>query len=51
MHPALNQDRRHPELPIGPVDAVYVWQYPDPPVPLGHGAIDRGAGLHRILHP
>lgn len=28
MHPALNQDRRHPELPIGPVDAVYVWQYP-----------------------
>lgn len=28
MHPALNQDRRHPEVPIGPVVGVYVWQYP-----------------------
>ncbi len=28
MHPALNQDRRHPEIPLGPTAAVYVWQYP-----------------------
>jgi Ni/Fe-hydrogenase 1 B-type cytochrome subunit len=28
MHPALNQDRRHPEIPIGTAAAVYVWQYP-----------------------
>ena len=27
MHPALNQDRRHPEIPLGPATAVYVWQY------------------------
>ncbi|HWC01118.1 MAG TPA: Ni/Fe-hydrogenase, b-type cytochrome subunit [Bryobacteraceae bacterium] len=28
MHPALNQDRRHPEIPLGKTSAVYVWQYP-----------------------
>jgi Ni/Fe-hydrogenase 1 B-type cytochrome subunit len=28
MHPALNQDRRHPEIAVGPAAAVYVWQYP-----------------------
>lgn len=28
MHPALSGDRRHPEIPIGPAAAVYVWQYP-----------------------
>ena len=28
MHPALNQDRRHPEIPLGRTSAVYVWQYP-----------------------
>jgi Ni/Fe-hydrogenase 1 B-type cytochrome subunit len=28
MHPALNQDHRHPEIPLGPTAAVYVWQYP-----------------------
>jgi Ni/Fe-hydrogenase 1 B-type cytochrome subunit len=27
MHPALNQDPRHPEVPIGVATAVYVWQY------------------------
>ncbi|WP_180539260.1 Ni/Fe-hydrogenase, b-type cytochrome subunit [Nevskia soli] len=28
MHPALNEDRRHPEVPVGQCSAVYVWQYP-----------------------
>ena len=28
MHPALNQDRRHPEVLIGETAGVYVWQYP-----------------------
>jgi len=27
-HPVLDRDRRHPEVPIGPTTAVYVWQYP-----------------------
>jgi Ni/Fe-hydrogenase 1 B-type cytochrome subunit len=28
VHPALNQDPRHPEVPLGATSAVYVWQYP-----------------------
>jgi Ni/Fe-hydrogenase 1 B-type cytochrome subunit len=28
MHPALNQDRRHPEIPMGLAASVYVWQFP-----------------------
>src|SRR5579864_5318678 len=28
LHPALNGDRRHPEIPIGRSTALYVWQYP-----------------------
>src|SRR5579872_4398744 len=28
MHPALNGDRRHPEIPVGPAAALYIWQYP-----------------------
>jgi Ni/Fe-hydrogenase 1 B-type cytochrome subunit len=28
LHPALNGDKRHPEIPIGPASAIYVWQYP-----------------------
>jgi Ni/Fe-hydrogenase 1 B-type cytochrome subunit len=28
MHPALDHDPRHPEVPVGLTTAVYVWQYP-----------------------
>ena len=52
MHPALNQDRRHPEIPHGAYRlAVYVWQYP---IRLFHWGLVISIGVlavHRILHP